>query len=391
MNFIVEILDVVSPIEKKHCDLVICEFQDEMLNEYKNHSNGAVIKDTFILPAGGVVRTRFQTHDAAVWFAHCHLDIHKDDGMAFILNVGNYTAPKNEDWLPEDYPPSNTFYMQSKKSNYPSCECFVNEDTVLGRTLTKNHKCSRDHLCHHELSQAANLDLYPYTGGVSLARNSLLPGWTISVTVSCILWIVCLIILHLTGTKKFYKRNAIQDEPSALKFGEDSIRNLETVVGRKKKTRRVTNYDVALNTLSRKIFHEETCRLETLFSAASFHQINSDSPLWKQIKELLREDWRQIRPSCINVLRLVEVTGLSLLTGLIFFNVINDANATDIGESISLLFFSMTLWTFNRMYPAIPSYNKWRNVALISAKDNHYQLIALFVARALTFLAAECK
>lgn len=403
-----EIIEIVLPVKEKDCSLVSCRLADEYtsadyLSKVCNRPQfRPVIKDTFILPAGGTVITRFETYEPAVWFAHCHLDLHKDDGMSMILNVGNYKPAKDNKWLPEDYPPHDSLYLQSKSMHYPACKCFINEDATLDRKLTLEHKCSRDHLCHHKLSQVANLQTYFYLPGIGLAGNDDIEGWHISVIFTAVIVFTALVIIYLPKIKSRWRKSDnydISSDSIEVESDNESIVNLSQInesetsqTNRMNSTvaRRVTRYTMALNKASTQIFKEDTFGLTGLKSKSSF-DVDARSSHWKQIKELLSEDWEQIRPSSINILRLVEVLGLSLLTGLIFFDVINDVNGTGLGESISLLFFSMTLWTFNRMYPAIPSYNKWQRVALISAKDKHYSLFSLWVARTTAFVLAECK
>jgi len=88
-----EILDVYKPMRELHCSRASCKLPDiydseKRLRELDVEIGHGVLKDTFILPAGGAVVTRIQTFEPAVWFAHCHLTTHSEDGMALIVNVG---------------------------------------------------------------------------------------------------------------------------------------------------------------------------------------------------------------------------------------------------------------------------------------------------------------
>ncbi len=88
-----EILDIYKPTRELHCSRAACKLPDiydseKRLRELDSETGHRVLKDTFILPAGGAVVTRVQTFEPAVWFAHCHLETHREDGMALIVNVG---------------------------------------------------------------------------------------------------------------------------------------------------------------------------------------------------------------------------------------------------------------------------------------------------------------
>lgn len=48
--------------------------------------NGAVLKDTVNVPAGGYVIIRFPASNPGIWILHCHVDQHANDGMAMVLN-----------------------------------------------------------------------------------------------------------------------------------------------------------------------------------------------------------------------------------------------------------------------------------------------------------------
>lgn len=67
-----------------------------------------VRKDTIIVPSGGYIVTRIVADNPGVWFMHCHIELHANDGMAIYLNE---SFPK----LP---PPPQGF---------PSCHNFRND------------------------------------------------------------------------------------------------------------------------------------------------------------------------------------------------------------------------------------------------------------------------
>ena len=45
-----------------------------------------VRKDTIIVPAGGYVVINFLSNNPGHWFLHCHIEVHKLEGMAVIIN-----------------------------------------------------------------------------------------------------------------------------------------------------------------------------------------------------------------------------------------------------------------------------------------------------------------
>ena len=310
-----EILDIIIPTRRKDCTLSKCrlsaEFnlQDsETVRKLESIPFGSrVLKDTFILPAGGAVATRIHTAEPAVWFAHCHLKIHSEDGMAFILNVGNYTPPSNQTSLPIDFPSCSTPFQKSRRKR-PFCHCYINKDAVLDGALTENHRCSRDHLCFHEKSKAANLDEYRSSGSW-IGSKYHIPNWLIFV-------IVATFILIITAICK--------------KIGITNRNNLSAGDHGPNKTR-------------------------------------SHSKLKYEISK----EWKLYFPGCINYLRVFEVTGLATLTGYLFYDVGNNPTAIGLSEKYSLLFFSLTLWTFTRMYPAVPNYNNWLKSHLSNCDEKY--------------------
>jgi FtsP/CotA-like multicopper oxidase with cupredoxin domain len=182
----VEVLDVSHP--KRHvCNLALCELnQDYSTNtldkiralDRARKVDTAVKKDTFIIPAGGVVVTRLQTGTQGLWLAHGQMDIHRQDGMSFVLNVGDYQIPKLDEWLPNDFPSCNTSLIKTLQIN-PACECFVDKDRPHLVEMPDKYLCSRPHLCH-DFSQVANLDSYLYDKGFRIqtaARDWQMPGF----------------------------------------------------------------------------------------------------------------------------------------------------------------------------------------------------------------------
>lgn len=49
-----------------------------------------VIKDTVMVPSGGIVLIKFKACNPGYWYMHCHFEYHMLIGMMVILKVGNY-------------------------------------------------------------------------------------------------------------------------------------------------------------------------------------------------------------------------------------------------------------------------------------------------------------
>mmetsp|Transcript_34111 Transcript_34111/g.69679 ORF Transcript_34111/g.69679 Transcript_34111/m.69679 type:complete len:1192 (-) Transcript_34111:732-4307(-) len=204
----VEILDVSHP-KRQHCNLAHCELnQDYSTNtldkiralDKTTQIDAAVKKDTFIIPAGGVVVTRLHTDAQGLWLAHGQMDLHRQDGMSFVLNVGDYQIPKFDEWLPNDFPSCNTSLVKSLKMN-PACECFVDKDRPLLVEMPDKYLCSRSHLCHHEFSQAANLHSYRYKKGFSsiqnVTRDWQMPGFIFVLSFGLIVAVILMLLAFL--------------------------------------------------------------------------------------------------------------------------------------------------------------------------------------------------
>lgn len=255
-----EILAIEKPDRKRDCNLSHCKLntafnKDAIANLDRTIPRGiSVLKDTFILPAGGAVVTRIHTEEPALWFAHCHLDFHKEDGMAFVLNVGNYRAPVKSSWLPEDYPSCDTPFIRSKQKR-PACECYINKDAILGNALTKDHRCSRNHLCYHELSQAANLDSYK-ENGFRISSDFSISSWSIGIMITAAIFMITWFFSYILPS---YREKHSKDEAGTE--GNGDIRSNATI-------------------------HD-------LFRLQFIH------------------DWKVYQPTCTNQLRVLEVTGES--------------------------------------------------------------------------------
>lgn len=355
-----EILDVYIPDRYEKCSLVKCELSEhfsssERLQGFDEMPYGNVpVKDTFILPAGGSVATRILTENPALWFAHCHIDSHQDDGMSFVLNVGEYEAPKIGDWLPKDYPDCDDVILQSKRQ-HPSCDCYINHDAILGTSLTE-HRCSRDHLCHHVHSQVANLESYVYSGGVAIRSQYYLQPWFISSTI-----VIAIIIFYLVA--------AITKYSLPKTFYIDDCKEGPEVGNLGSRQRSMITFD------GNEMIEETIPTVE--------------SSLWEQFIHLTYIQYEEYGPTCVNELRVFEVTTLALLTGILFYNVGNEQSANGFTMQTSLLFFSTTLWTFTRMYPAVSSYWVWFEKEVKSKEEVFFSCEALFLSRTLVVSSLE--
>lgn len=259
-----EILDELVVKKSTSCNHQRCELSDLFTSEEAIQRLASIpagtrpLKDTFILPAGGAVATRIFTGEPALWFVHCHLDAHREDGMAMILNVGNYQAPSSKAWLPSDYPKCDTPFLLTKQE-HPACNCYINADAILDGMLTKDHMCSREYLCFHQNSPQANIEDHPYeSNGIALRSQYSTPGWAIS--------LIIVILIVFVSNLIAYRRELF----SVHRCGADRNRNVQ-----RQSESRTTDGEVA-------------------FKQQFMSQFNSQ--------------WHLYRPTCVSLLRTAEVT-----------------------------------------------------------------------------------
>jgi len=74
---------------------------------------------------------------------------------------------------------------------------------------------------------------------------------------------------------------------------------------------------------------------------------------------VILEEYKFYRPLCVSFLRVIEVCTLAILTGFLYYDVGNDTSYTGLSQRLGLFFFSTTLWTFTRMYPAVGFSHQW--------------------------------
>ncbi len=90
-----------------------------------------------------------------------------------------------------------------------------------------------------------------------------------------------------------------------------------------------------------------------------------------KVHHLAKLQWKTYRPGCINIWRVVEVSLLGALVGILFYNVGNNPSAIGLSQKTSLLFFSVTLWTFTRMYPSVGNTHAWFHQTVDTALYSH--------------------
>lgn len=215
------IIDIALPSKRQDCTLSKCKLN----SVYESHKdvralaeskgNISVLKDTFILPAGGAVVTQIHTQGPSLWYSHCHLEMHHFDGMAFILNVGNYSGGSGR-VLPSDYPSCDSPFLQAH-IQHPSCDCYENPNRILSTYLTADYKCSRDYLCQHVSSRAANLEKHYFAGGDAIHSAYKMSGYAISL----ISFASVFVVLALMRYRKTWFNNQLCARPDRKEDSEE--------------------------------------------------------------------------------------------------------------------------------------------------------------------------
>ena len=350
-----EIIGVALPNREEDCTLSKCklntfyESEDDVRELAASIPLGnAVMKDTFILPAGGAVVTRIHTQEPNLWYAHCHIAMHHFDGMAFILNVGNYSESVRA--LPDDYPSCDSPFFQTHK-NYPSCDCYENPNTVLSTYLTSDYKCSRDHLCHHMHSRAANLERYHFVGGDSIHSAHELSGYVISFISLVIVFCIAISLRYHKILTSAVGCNIATSNPDVSEIDQENCAkvNSSEMTGRTFCSESSTHY---VHT-AMPIQIQRSSSIESEYSST------------KELYKAVLEEYKLYRPLCVSSLRVIEVCTLAILTGFLYYDVGNDTSYTGLSQRLGLFFFSTTLWTFTRMYPAVGFSHQW----CLSRKD----------------------
>ncbi|XP_063678012.1 uncharacterized protein LOC134813988 [Bolinopsis microptera] len=146
-----EVLEVATRLRKDcpdgRCDLPnIDRVFTTNIEALSTRPRQGVLKDTVIVPVGGAIAIRFNTDNPGVWFLHCHLDQHMEDGQGFIVHEGGYT----QSTFPPDYPSCD---YEGKLQHHETADCNCYEDTSLDERwrMKSTMKCSKPHLCRHVL------------------------------------------------------------------------------------------------------------------------------------------------------------------------------------------------------------------------------------------------
>jgi hypothetical protein len=117
-----------------------------------------VYKDSVTMPGGGAVAIRFGSDNPGVWLAHCHINLHMDDGMMWLNIEGDLDAAKTpRDRLPADFPQCDDANRVDHHPEHPHCDCYENEDNILNNYLPSNYKCSREALCFQVCSVTSSV------------------------------------------------------------------------------------------------------------------------------------------------------------------------------------------------------------------------------------------
>ena len=133
----VDILDVALPDGRKDCNLASCRLSTAYASEAKLLALDkiprarAIKKGTFVVPAGGAIVTRIHTSSEGLWLATGQKDMHREDGLSFVLIVGDYTIPQVDNW-PEDFPTCNSTLVKSTTMQ-PNCDCYLDKGAAFQR------------------------------------------------------------------------------------------------------------------------------------------------------------------------------------------------------------------------------------------------------------------
>jgi len=117
--------------------------------------------------------------------------------------------------------------------------------------------------------------------------------------------------------------------------------------------------------------------------------ITFESPFWDRLHDIITLQGKEYSPTSVNTLRVIEVVGLAFLTGALFYDVGNDTTATGFGRVNSLLFFSVTLWTFTRMYTAVGSDFIWYNNLKQKVSERSHSLGPVCFGRIFVVVASK--
>jgi hypothetical protein len=180
----------------------------------------------------------------------------------------------------------------------------------------------------------------------SIRSQYRIPNYYISL---CVLLVIALSTLGMIQVNK-YRKYCIEENAKA------SVKKIpKTAIA----------IDVSINMMK-----ELSCKtgIQNLVENETHQHFFARLDFWTQLKLLTSAQFEAYRPECVNILRIFEVSTLGLLVGLLFYDVGNKQSGESLGQKTGLLFFSVTLWTFTRMYPAVGSTSAWYRLAIDFSK-----------------------
>ena len=144
-----ELLEVATRLQKDcpngRCDLLdLDRLFTTNIEDLSTRPTQGVLKDTAVVPVGGAIAIRFNTDNPGIWFLHCHLDQHMEDGQGFIVHEGSYS----QSTFPSDFPSCD---YTGRLQHLETADCNCKEDTSLDERwrMKSTMKCSTPHLCRH--------------------------------------------------------------------------------------------------------------------------------------------------------------------------------------------------------------------------------------------------
>ncbi|EGD74175.1 laccase 1 [Salpingoeca rosetta] len=130
---------------KNGCRWTTCEKLPMPSPESLLHPSEAPLKDTVVMPAGGWVAIAFKADNPGMWLAHCHIPLHRDDGMLWtMLEAVDRIPERNLSFA--GFPSCNNTAIAHTAT---ACDCYEDRDAVLGQTPRSDWKCSAHSLCRH--------------------------------------------------------------------------------------------------------------------------------------------------------------------------------------------------------------------------------------------------
>eukprot|EP00116_Pleurobrachia_bachei_P002633 sb/3462895/ len=128
----------------------------------------SVVKDTVILPAGGLIAIRFVTDNPGVWAIHCHLDQHLEDGQFIIMDEGGY----RQSHFPDDYPSCN-YTGRIPMPKFCRTDTYLVDLYMFGFPVKSYYQCSEPHLCGRTQYTEEDISIFEKIKAMNLKeRNS---------------------------------------------------------------------------------------------------------------------------------------------------------------------------------------------------------------------------